>query len=123
MPRPLLLALALIALTACQSTRFPAPTSANTTQPASYTLAGNVPDPGPKPLNQHESVVSALTAAGFNHDTRPWPAQVALRRPARNGQPKATAVVNVRHMLESGDMKENYLIEPGDVLYVPSPGR
>ena len=118
MLRHTILPLLLITLASCQPTT-PPPTSDDPAQPASYTLDGHVPDPGPRALNTNESVVSALTAAGFNHDTRPWPDQVALRRPAKNGQPKATAVINVRQMLESGDMKHNYLIEPGDVLYVP----
>ena len=111
--------LVLITLASCQSPT-PPPVLTDNSQPASYTLAGNVPNPGPREMNHNESVVSALTAAGFNHDTRPWPAQVALRRPAKNGQPKATAVIDVRQMLQSGDMKHNYLIEPGDTLYVPA---
>jgi protein involved in polysaccharide export with SLBB domain len=115
--------LVLITLASCQSKTPPTATTNDPAQPASYTLAGNVPHPGPRALNSHESVVSALTAAGFNHDTRPWPNQVALRRPAKNGQPKATAVIDVRQMLQSGDMKQNYLIEPGDTLYVPAQGR
>ena len=119
MSRQLPLVLLLTLLASCQSTTSHPADPTTQAQPASYTLDGNVPNPGPRSLNTNESVVSALVDAGFNHDTRPWPQQVALRRPAKHGQPKATAVINVRHMLESGDMKQNYLIEPGDVLYIP----
>ena len=120
MSRQLPLALALILLASCQSTpTAKPPDSTAAARTASYTLDGHVPNPGRRALGANESVISALVDAGFNHDTRPWPSQVALRRPAKNGQPKATAVINVRQMLQSGDMKENYLIEPGDVLYIP----
>jgi protein involved in polysaccharide export with SLBB domain len=113
------LSIALLALTlaSCQPTT---PTTPNPPTTASYTLTGDVPRPGKRPLPPSESVVSALVDAGFNHDTLPWPAQVSLSRPAKNGNPKATAVINVREMLQSGNMSQNYLLEPGDVLYVPS---
>ena len=120
--RMIIPSLLLLALTACQPTTPTTPDPPTTDDPrsASYTLTGDVPRPGKRPLPPSESVVSALVDAGFNHDTLPWPAQVSLSRPAKNGNPKATAVINVREMLQSGNMSQNYLLEPGDVLYVPT---
>jgi polysaccharide export outer membrane protein len=74
-------------------------------------------DGGRKPYTGRDTVVSALSAAGLSEDA--WPQQVAISRPAKNGQPRATAIVNVKHMYMTGDIRQNYLLEEGDIIYIP----
>ena len=48
-----------------------------------------------------------------------WPQQVSVSRPAKNGQPRATAIVNFKEMAMTGDMRQNYLLEENDIIYIP----
>jgi polysaccharide export outer membrane protein len=72
---------------------------------------------GKHPYLGRITVLSAMGAAGFTPDG--WPEQIRLSRPGRNGDPDATVVVNFSRMIEYGDMTQNYLIEEGDIIYVP----
>jgi polysaccharide export outer membrane protein len=76
-----------------------------------------VHDGGPKPYTGRDTVISALAAAGFTDDA--WPQQVSVSRPAKNGQPRATAIVDIKNMYMTGDMRQNYLLEEDDIIYVP----
>ena len=69
-------------------------------------------------LTGRDTVISALAAAGFSNDS--WPQQVALSRPAKNGQPRATAIVDFKQMAMTGDMRQNYLLEENDIIYIPN---
>jgi len=84
-----------------------------------YTVIGPAPHSGRKPFTGSDTVVSALIDAGFNHQDPKWPAQVAIQRPASQALLKETKIVEIRQMLKTGDMRQNYLLEPGDVIYVP----
>ncbi len=64
-----------------------------------------------------DTVVSALSEAGFNMDG--WPEQVRVSRPGKNGQPNATAVVDFTKIWGYGDLAQNYLLEEGDIIEVP----
>jgi protein involved in polysaccharide export with SLBB domain len=81
-------------------------------------VSPNVRDQGKKPFTGRDTVISALAAAGFSNDS--WPQQVALSRPAKNGQPRATAIINFKEMAMTGDMRQNYLIEENDIIYIPN---
>jgi protein involved in polysaccharide export with SLBB domain len=76
-----------------------------------------VRDGGRKPFTGRNTVIGALSAAGFTDDA--WPQQVALSRPAKNGQPRATAIVDIKNMYMTGDMRQNYLLEENDIIHVP----
>jgi polysaccharide export outer membrane protein len=76
-----------------------------------------VRDAGRKPYTGRDTVISALSAAGFTDDA--WPQQVAVSRPAKNGQPRATAIVDIKHMYMTGDMRQNYLLEENDIIHIP----
>ena len=76
-----------------------------------------VRDGGLKPYTGRDTVISALAAVGFTDDA--WPQQVSVSRPAKNGQPRATAIVDIKNMYMTGDMRQNYLLEEGDIIYVP----
>jgi len=85
-----------------------------------YTVIGSAaPHSGRKPFTGSDTVVSALIDAGFNHQDPKWPQQVAIQRPASQALSKETKIVEIRQMLKTGDMRQNYLLEPGDVIYVP----
>jgi len=76
-----------------------------------------VRDGGRKPYTGRNTVVAALAGAGFNE--RAWPQQVSISRPARGGQPRATVIVDMKQMYMTGDTRQNYLLEEGDIVYVP----
>lgn len=84
-----------------------------------YSVVGtSVRDQGKKPFTGRDTVVSALAEAGFTDDA--WPQQVALSRPAKGNQPRATAIVDFKQMAMTGDMRQNYLIEENDIIYIPN---
>ena len=72
---------------------------------------------GRKPYTGRNTVISALAEAGFTDDA--WPQQVSVSRPAKNGQPRATAIVDLKKMYMTGDMRQNYLLEEGDIVFIP----
>ena len=72
---------------------------------------------GRKPYTGRNTVISALAEAGFNEDA--WPQQVSISRPAKNGQPRATAIIDMKAMYMTGDTRQNYLLEEGDIVFVP----
>jgi polysaccharide export outer membrane protein len=76
-----------------------------------------VRDPGPKPYTGRNTVVAAVAAAGFN--ARAWPQQVSISRPTHDGQERATVIVDMKHMYMTGDTRQNYLLEEGDLVFVP----
>ena len=76
-----------------------------------------VRDAGRKPYTGRNTVVAALAGAGFNE--RAWPQQVSISRPAHDGQPRATVIVDMKRMYMTGDTRQNYLLEEGDIVYVP----
>ena len=77
-----------------------------------------VRDSGKKPYTGRNTVISALATAGFNEDA--WPQQVSISRPAKNGQPRATAIIDMKKMYMTGDTTQNYLLEENDIVYVPN---
>jgi protein involved in polysaccharide export with SLBB domain len=84
-----------------------------------YSVVGTpVRDQGKKPFTGRDTVVSALAEAGFTDDA--WPEQVALSRPPKGNQPRATAIIDFKKMAMTGDMRQNYLIEENDIIYIPN---
>ena len=83
-----------------------------------YTVFGTaVHNAGRKPFTGRDTVIAALAGAGFNEDA--WPQQVSISRPAKDGQIRATAIVDIKSMYMTGDTTQNYLLEEGDIIYVP----
>ena len=64
-----------------------------------------------------ETVLNAVANAGFTD--REWPATVYLFRPASARQRSHTVTIDMRPVCTTGDFRSNYLIEEGDVLFVP----
>jgi polysaccharide export outer membrane protein len=83
-----------------------------------YTVFGTaVRNGGRKPFTGRDTVIAALASAGFNEDA--WPQQVHISRPSKDGQIRATAIVDMKSMYTTGDTTQNYLLEEGDIIYVP----
>jgi polysaccharide biosynthesis/export protein len=84
-----------------------------------YAVFGTaVRDPGRKAYTGRNTVVAALASAGFTE--RAWPQMVHVSRPPRDpdGQP-TTVVVDLKRVYLAGDTRQNYLLEEGDIVYVP----
>jgi protein involved in polysaccharide export with SLBB domain len=69
------------------------------------------------PYTGNDNVIKALADAGLSENA--WPQQVYLVRPGRNGQPPARAVIDFKHIAETGDLSQNYAIQQDDIITVP----
>lgn len=78
-----------------------------------YNVVGQVNQGGRKPFTGNDSVVKALAEAGFNEQS--WPPQVLLSRPSKH----VTVVLNFDKIFQYGDLRQNYLLQEGDIIYVP----
>jgi polysaccharide export outer membrane protein len=72
---------------------------------------------GKFPYNGRVTVLTALADAGFT--VQAWPEQVRISRPARDGNANATVVVNFGAVWQYGDLSQNYLLEEGDIIFIP----
>ncbi|MHC4983750.1 MAG: polysaccharide biosynthesis/export family protein [Planctomycetota bacterium] len=109
-----------------------------------FYVFGRVHRPGPMPWTGHDTLLDALAQAQL--DFMAWPERITIVRgsaPAEGGQvdrkpslryflqgvhperkdvPPKKITVNLWAMVKSGDMTNNILLEPNDVIYVrPNP--
>ncbi len=83
-----------------------------------YVFGQGVARQGQYAYTGRDTVVTALANAGLA-DTA-WPQQVRVSRPAKEGsQERATAVVDFKHVYQTGDLTQNYLLEEGDIIEIP----
>jgi len=82
-----------------------------------YQVFGEARETGRLPFTGRETVLNAVANAGFTD--REWPATVYLFRPASARQRSHTVTIDMRPVCTTGDFRSNYLIEEGDVLFVP----
>ena len=82
-----------------------------------YYVFGEVSNEGPFPYTGKDSVIDALSKAGMNFIS--WRSVVQVIRPAPDPDDAVKIRVNLNHMMRSGDMRMNVLLEPGDIVYVP----
>jgi polysaccharide export outer membrane protein len=64
-----------------------------------------------------DTVITALAEAGMGEAA--WPQQVRVSRPAKENGERATAVVDFKHIFQTGDLAQNYLLEEGDIIEIP----
>lgn len=83
----------------------------------SYFVMGQVIDPGVKPYTGRDTVVKVLADAKLNNDA--WPQHIVIVRPNEDPSIQQRVTVDVKEMYENGKVAQNYLIEPGDLIYVP----
>lgn len=78
---------------------------------------GQVSNTGAKPFTGRDTLLNVLAEAKPNFIA--WGAQVKVIRPSANPDEKHEIIVDVDRMIQSGDLRENMLLQEGDVVYVP----
>lgn len=78
---------------------------------------GQVEDPGPKPYTGRDTVLQVLADARLNQIA--WPERVIIVRPHEDRNVKQKVTVDLRQMYETGETDQNFMLENGDVVYVP----
>jgi polysaccharide export outer membrane protein len=81
-----------------------------------YTF-GQVGARGPHPFTGRDTVLDILARAGLNSIA--WGAQVKVIRPSPTPEERHEVVVDVDKMMKSGDLQKNFLLQEGDIVYVP----
>jgi polysaccharide export outer membrane protein len=82
-----------------------------------YYVFGQVNDPGVKPYTGRDTVIKVLAEAGLNEDA--WPQKVVLVRPSEDKNVRQKVTIDLKAMSTTGKNDQNYLLEEGDLLYVP----
>src|SRR5258707_414692 len=76
-----------------------------------------VANPGRKAYTGRDTVISAVASAGFNE--RSWPQRVRVSRPSLDAGDGATIEIDMTRVYLAGDTRQNYLLNEGDIIYVP----
>lgn len=78
---------------------------------------GQVGGAGPYPFTGRDTVLDMIAQA------RPtfiaWGGQVKVIRPSASSDERREVVVDVDRMTKSGDLRGNFLLQEGDIIYVP----
>lgn len=82
-----------------------------------YYVFGQVDEPGVKAYTGRDTLLRALADAKLNE--KAWPQRIVLVRPNEDLNVKQRVTVDVKEMYENGSSKQNFMIESGDVIYVP----
>lgn len=82
-----------------------------------YYVFGQVFVPGVKPFTGRDTVVKVLADAGLNEDA--WPQKIVLVRPNEDTKVRQKVTIDVKEMYQSGKVTQNYILEEGDLIYVP----
>ena len=82
-----------------------------------YYVMGQVVLPGVKPYTGRDTIVKAVAAAKMNDSA--WPEKIVIIRPNEDVNIKQRVTVDIKAMYDTGTTAQNYVIEPGDVIYVP----
>jgi polysaccharide export outer membrane protein len=82
-----------------------------------YYVFGQVHAPGIKPYTGRDTVIKVLAEAGLNEDA--WPQKVVLVRPSESPNVRQKVTIDLKAMSTTGQTDQNYLLEEGDLVYVP----
>jgi hypothetical protein len=82
-----------------------------------YYVFGEVTYAGPKHYTGRDTLVKALAEA--QPTFLAWRSQIHLVRPSAQEDERRTIVVDLDHMLHSGDLTQNVLLQEGDIVQVP----
>lgn len=82
-----------------------------------YYVFGYIDVGGVKPYTGRDTIAKVLAEAKLNRDA--WPEKVVLIRPHENPNVRQRVTVDLKKMMTTGDMSQNYLLEEGDLVYVP----
>lgn len=80
-------------------------------------VMGQVVKPGLKPYTGRDTVLAVLADAKLNELA--WPQRVVIVRRTEDPNDKKRVTIDVKEMFEHGKLTQNYLLEEGDVVYVP----
>ena len=82
-------------------------------------LLGEIKHPGLYELKKSRTVLDAISAAGS------WTSKTAKKRIylIRKGKDEEPIKINLKKMLETGNMEQNYELNEGDVLYFKGNGK
>jgi polysaccharide biosynthesis/export protein len=78
---------------------------------------GQVRQPGIKPFGGNDTVLHVLAEAQLGEDA--WAEKVVIVRPNEDVNVKQRVTVDLKQMYASGQASQNYVLEEGDVIYVP----
>ena len=78
---------------------------------------GQVRQPGIKPFGGSDTILHVLAEAQLNEDA--WAERVVIVRPHEDVNVKQRVTVDLKQMYASGQAAQNYVLEEGDVIYVP----
>ena len=82
-----------------------------------YYVFGQVMVPGIKPYTGSDTIVKVLADARLNEQA--WPQRVVIVRPNDDPSVKQRVTVDLKEMQENGKLDQNFIVEPGDVIFVP----
>jgi len=89
-----------------------------TSQPGRvFYVLGQVGTPGPYPYTGRNSLLHTLAVAQPNHIA--WQSRVRIIRPNADEKHRREVEVDIDKMVRTGDVRQNILLEPGDMVYVP----
>jgi protein involved in polysaccharide export with SLBB domain len=72
---------------------------------------------GPKGFTGKDSVLHAVLSSGLPSTS--WPSKAVLIRPNERSELVRRMSIDLKRMIETGDLKHNAVIEEGDILWVP----
>lgn len=78
---------------------------------------GQVQRRGPHPFTGRDTVLDLIANAQPTFIA--WGEQVKVIRPSANPDERHEITVNVDEMMKDGDLTENFLLQEGDIVYVP----
>ncbi len=82
----------------------------------SYYMSGEF-NGGQRSYNGTDTIMDAVLSAGIPRTA--WPEKLVVIRPNERGDLIKRMTINVKDMLEKGDLKYNIVIEEGDILFMP----
>ena len=82
-----------------------------------YYVFGQVRAPGPKPYTGRDTLLRALAQA--QPSFLAWRSQIRVVRPSVDEDGQKAIVVDLDHMVRSGQVAQDILLQPGDIIEVP----
>ena len=86
-------------------------------QSKKYYVFGQVDRAGVKPYTGRDTVIKVIAEASLNDDA--WPQKVVLIRPSEDPNVRQKVTIDLKQMYREGKAAQNYLVEEGDLVYVP----
>jgi len=78
---------------------------------------GEVSQGGPVPFTGRDTVLDVLALA--QPTFLAWRARIELIRPSPDPDQRHKVIIDVDQMQQGGDLRDNYLLQEGDIIYVP----